>query len=259
MKPIESALTELRRAILLSKLFNSLIDILLVFLASYLACILIALPWYYAIAPVIIYAAFFLRKRITSLKYQEVEQRVPILKEKLRTAADNVHKDNMIVRQLQAEVLSEMKLIKTSMFLQPFTNTVKMGAIGVFAFSIVLIGALGVNFFDVNVFLDNIQDKFNGEGIFVKDLNITFQEGTEDIYGEESIIDYGSEELDLGLDTAEGNLDLSKEKEAQRMNFQGRYPSEEDLKAISDSAYVEKKLAKDDEEIVKKYFSQITR
>ncbi len=259
MKPIEHALTELRRAILLSKMFNSLIDILLVFLISYLICILISLPWYYSTIPVIIYAIFFLRKRITSLKYQEVEQRVPILKEKLRTAADNVHKDNIIVRQLQAEVLSEMKLIRTSMFLQPFTNTLKMGAIGIFAFGIVLIGALGVELFDVNLFLDDIQGRFNGDGVFVKDLNITFREGDEDIYGEESIVDYGSGELDLGLDTAEGNLDLSREKEAQRLNFQGRYPSEEDLKAISDSAYVEKKLAKDDEEIVKRYFSQITR
>ncbi|MEK6812953.1 MAG: hypothetical protein AABX86_02445 [Nanoarchaeota archaeon] len=259
MKPIESALAELRRAILLSKLFNSLIDLLLVFLASYLATVLMNIAWYYAFVPTVFYWIFFLRKRIASLKYQEVEQRVPILREKLRTAADNVHKDNTIVRQLHQEVLAEMKLIKTSMFLQPFTNTVKMGAIGILAFSIVLMGALGVELFDFHTLLEDLQGKFGDEGVFIKDLNITFQEGDEDIYGEESIVDYGNEELDLGLDTAEGNLDFSKEREAQQLNFYGQYPTEEDLKALSDSAYVEKKLAKDDEEIVKRYFNQITQ
>ncbi len=259
MKNIERALGELRRALLLAKLFNNFVDLLLVFLASYLFFSIINLSWYYSLAPTLIYGIFFLRKKVQNIKYQEVEQRVPLLKEKLRTVADNINKENIIVQQLQQEVIREMKYIKTSMFLQPFTNTLKMAALGMIAFTIVLTAALNVHIFDFNVVVHDLGAKLQGGNIFIKDLNLTLQEGNDNIYGEESILDYGSEELDLGMNTAEGNMDYSKEQAAQRINFNGRYPTAEELKAVSDSAYIEKKLAKDDQELVKRYFNEITR
>ncbi|MDO8555647.1 MAG: hypothetical protein Q7R96_00550 [Nanoarchaeota archaeon] len=259
MKTIERALGELRRALLLAKIFNNFVDLLLVFLASYLFFTIINITWYYSMIPTLIYAGFALRKKVQNIKYQEVEQRVPILKEKLRTAADNINKENIIVQQLQQEVLREMKYIKTSMFLQPFTNTLKMAALGMIAFAIVLTAALNVQIFDFNVVVNDLQAKLQGGNIYLKDLNITLQEGNENIYGEESILDYGSEELNLGMNTAEGNMDYSKEQAAQRLNFNGRYPTAQELKAVSDSAYVEKKLAKDDQELVKRYFNEITQ
>ncbi|MEK6904454.1 MAG: hypothetical protein AABW87_02570 [Nanoarchaeota archaeon] len=258
MKNIEKALTELRRSLIVSKLFNITIDALVVFLIFFLVFILMSISWFYTFIPTVIYLAFFTRKKLKSIKYLEVEKKVPLLQEKLRTAADNVDKDNEIVNQLHNEVIREMKLIRMSMFLDPFKNTMKIGFIGVLAFAIVLSASLNVMLFDFDVLIKDIGGRFGGD-VFVSDLNITFEGGNENIYGEESIIDYGSEELNLGLNTMQGELDFERKKEAENLNFHGRYITQEDLKAISDSSYIEKKLAKDEEEIVKRYFNQITR
>lgn len=259
MKHIERALAELRRSLIVSKLFNILIDCLVVFLAFFLLFILMDVSWYYSAVPTLIYIILFAKKRLRSVRYSEVEKKVPILQEKLRTAADNVDKDNEIVNELHKEVLREMKLVRTSMFLEPLRNTLKVGSIGALAFAIVLMASLNVQLFDFDIVVKNIAASLNEDDVFVGELNITFEGGDENIYGEESIIDYGDEELNLGFRTAEGGLDLSRKKEAELLNFNGRYITQEDLKAISDSSYIEKKLAKDEEEIVKRYFSQLTK
>lgn len=260
MKQIQKALAELRRAIIISKLFNTLIDVLIVFLGTYLIFYITNITWYYSLAITLIYMIIFSRKKFKSIKYTEVERKVPILREKLRTAADNINKNNTIVRQLHKEVMKEMKYIKISMFLQPLKNTLKMLLIGIFAFGIILTASLSVQLFDFNIAIKNIGSKIGGStDLFIPNVNITFKDNTEEIYEEENILEYGSEEIELSFNTAEGNLDFNRQKEAESLNFKGQYPTQEDLKAVSDSAYIEKKLAKDEEEIVKRYFNQITK
>ncbi|HLD12500.1 MAG TPA: hypothetical protein VJB87_02790 [Candidatus Nanoarchaeia archaeon] len=259
MKTIEKALGELRRALLLSRLYTITINTLLTFLVIYFITTITNLPWYYSTLPTIIAAIYFTRKNLKSIKYQDVEQRVPLLKEKLRTAADNINKDNIIVNQLHQEVIKEMKMIRTSMFLAPLQSTYKMVLLGVIAFGIVFIAAMNVQLFDANLLIQDLGNYVTGNQKDLGEIDIAIQEGDDNIYGEESIVDYGNEFLDLGINTADGNLDYNKQKAASQLNFNGRYPTEEELQGKADSAYIEKKLAKDDEEIVKKYFNEISK
>ena len=105
MKIIENALAELRRTLILIKLFNSSIDSILVFIGFTLLFVLIKIPWYYAAIPFLLHAIIYIPRKMKDIRYSEVEKKVPILKEKLRTVADNVGKSNELIDELNKEVL----------------------------------------------------------------------------------------------------------------------------------------------------------
>ena len=104
MKIIENALAELRRTLILIKLFNSSIDSILVFIGFTLLFVLIKIPWYYAAIPFLLHAIIYIPRKMKDIRYSEVEKKVPILKEKLRTVADNVGKSNELIDELNKGV-----------------------------------------------------------------------------------------------------------------------------------------------------------
>ena len=257
MKIIESALAELRRTLILIKLFNSSIDSILVLVGFILAFVLIKIPWYYALIPFLLHAIIYMPRKMKDVKYLEVEDRVPILKEKLRTVADNLGKSNELIDELNKEVLQEMKHIKTSAFLEPKKSMFKMFALGLMAFLVIFSASLNVNFFDFDKIISQLTNRGEGEIRNLEDIEIDSRSILEeDIYGEESIAELGNQEVVFSMSSFAGEIDLNKQKEIEMINFATSYPKE--IYATSDSTYQEK-IAKEDEEVVKTYFDQITR
>lgn len=257
MKIIESALAEIRRTLILIKLFNSCIDSVLIFLGFILFFVLIKVSWYYAIIPFLIHAVIYIPKNMKNIKYIEVERRVPILREKLRTVADNVGKDNELIEALNKEVLSEMKLIKTSAFLDQRKSMFKMFALGAMAFLIIFSAYVNVQFFDFDTILHKLTGSGKGDIRNLEDIEIDSKSILEeDIYGEQSVAELGNQEVVFSMESYAGEIDLNKQKEIDQNNFATSYPKE--IYATSDSSYQEK-IAKEDEDVVKNYFDQITK
>ncbi|HLD02353.1 MAG TPA: hypothetical protein VJC07_01480 [Candidatus Nanoarchaeia archaeon] len=257
LKVIENALGEVRKMLVLSKVFITMIDGVLVFLVAFLLFLLIKIPWYLSVIPFVIYILVYGRKRILGIRYTQVERVVPELNEKLRTAADNVGKDNEVVEALNKEVLMDMKKIRTSLFFGSKSNMKKLGCMGVLAFMVILVASFDVEIFD---FVTLGKSRLDDENFLPtqKNIGVFIDEGDDDIYGDESIIEYGNDEILIGLNTVEGNRDLSQRKELEKKNFASSYQEEKEIYATSDSSFSEN-IAKENQEVVKKYFNQITQ
>lgn len=257
MKIIENALAEVRKLLILSKVFKSVIDSLIVFLAFFLLFIFIKISWYYAIIPFILHLFIYGRKNLRSIRYSQVEKLVPELNEKLRTAADYVGRDNEVVDALDAEVLKDMKKIRTSLFFGSKSNMNKIMVMGILSFAIILVASFNVELFDFATIGKNRLDDERFLPI-QKNLDTFLKEGDDDIYGDESIVELGNNEVLIGLNTVEGNLDYSAKKDLERKNFASGYEEEKEIYATSDSSYNDN-IPKENQEVVKKYFNQITQ
>ena len=149
-----------------------------------------------------------------------------------------------------------MKQIKTSAFIDPRKSMFKMFALGLMAFLIIFSASLNVKFFDFDSILKKLAGSDGGirnlEDIDIDSRSIL----EEDIYGEQSIAELGNQEVVFSMDSFSGEIDLNREKEIDTINFATSYPKE--IYATSDSSYKEK-IAKEDEDVVKTYFDQITR
>ena len=109
MKPIVLALKDLRNTLFSMGIFASLIDSLIVMLVFVLAFMLLEVPWYYSIIPFGVYFAIHHKRKLRQAKLSFVEQKFPDLHEELRTAADNVHRENEIISGLNEDVLKKMR------------------------------------------------------------------------------------------------------------------------------------------------------
>lgn len=257
MKAIVRALLEIKKLVFFITILTNFINSVIVFLVFCLAFILLKIPGYYAVIPFLIHFMFYGRRKIKGINYRYVESRVPVLRERLRTAADNWNKENEVVNSLHRDVLAEMKHVKTGAFLEDKGLVVKMLTISLL--SIVIIMASAANFAVIGwkEAAREINQVFSGEeGIYgnITDIEL-YDEGDENIFGDESVAELGLDELDLKLDTAASGVNINKVKDTEEKEFGTVFPKE--IYATSDSSYNER-ISKENQEIVKKYYEQIT-
>lgn len=259
IKPMIAALKEVRTAVLQITLFSSLLDALVVFLISCLVLILISLPWWYALPIALAYGSIHTQrniKRNTNMAY--VEEKAPELQEQLTTVADNTDKENVIVQELQQDVLKLMRTIKTSSFLSFGRLTRELITLAVTSVLIITAAAHGIHFLDIK---DTLKDlaalgktpgayELSGEGLeFVENFS-------EDIYGNKTLAELGSQELQLELTPMLTDIDIGKTKPPESRQFTSTLP--EEIKATTDVSFQES-IPKGYQRIVKSYFSEIAK
>lgn len=259
-KPIIAALQEVRSAVMQITLFTCLMDTLIVFLLSTLVFILIALPWWYALVPMLAYGSIHtwrnLKKR-QNMAY--VEGKVPELSEQLTTVADNTDKDNVIVNSLQEDVLRGMRAIKTSYFLSFGRLTRELITLAITSVLIITAAAHGVHFIDFNDLVKELGDlakgpsgpyELSGEGMeFLENMS-------EDIYGNKTLEELGSKDLELQLTPILSDIDIGRTKPPESREFSSTLPRE--IKATTDVSFQES-IPKGYQRIVKSYFSEIAK
>src|SRR3989344_9577450 len=116
MKKFIGIIKEMNRTLNNIVLFNNLLNAILIFLAAYILLSIIDFRPFLAIIPAIAYLAYFTYNQFIKDKAEIVEEKYEPLKEKLRTAEDNLNMDNPIVDALQEEVAGEMKNVRVSSF-----------------------------------------------------------------------------------------------------------------------------------------------
>ncbi|MBI2656065.1 hypothetical protein HYX06_06605, partial [Candidatus Woesearchaeota archaeon] len=138
MKQFSNVVNEINRTLNEMILFENIVNTTLVFLVFYLVLSVLDLHPIMALIPAAGYLGFYSYISFyRTSKPLMVESKYAPLKEKLRTAADNLDKDNQIVQELEYEVTSEMKNVGLSMFINPKTLSYKILAVMVLSFLII--------------------------------------------------------------------------------------------------------------------------
>ncbi len=258
---IVEALEEVETNITLLELGNHIINTLLLFVFCFLLATLFDIYVYYALIPAALYFFVGIGFMFYKNKYIVVEEKVPELKEQLRTVADNVYRVNPIVDSLKEDVLGNMGRIRASSFIDYDTVIVKLLSLTIVSIVIVIISFMNVNFDfnlgDIPIFGADIPDA-RGAGQDVVDLNLTYLEGNlSDILGNKSLAMLGIEELSLTINPLESDADISRTKRTTEEEFNApMFPKE--IYTSYDVAYNER-IAKENQKVVKNYFEQISR
>ena len=184
-------------------------------------------------------------------KTRIVEDRYAPLKEKLRTAADNVEKDNVIIDELEYEVTTEMKSVGLSLFINPRNISYKILAATVLSFLIIFTSTFNIQFPTIKKAVPDIFERsMKGAGNFIA----TKLESSEDIYGDEDVAKLGSDDLDIRIKPVDFKVSVKEEGTFQKKEFETIFPSDAVVKETS--AY-EENIPKEQQELVKNYFKKL--
>lgn len=243
MSKIIEMLHELRNELIKIVFLDTFLDSVIVFLGFYLFFILINLRPIIALVPGVIAFFLFMRKKIQKVQLKTVEDKNPQIREMLRTAADNVDKDNIMIRMLDEEVMEKMRSVATSSFMDMKKLFYKFLSICV-TFSLILYIA------STNLQLMNAAEMISNLGMPGKLISLD----DKGLYGDEQIVSLSEEAVELELNPLSFELNLDKVEEAEKKEFKGEFP--EEITATPEKAF-EENIPKEEQEIVKNYFEKI--
>jgi len=251
-------------------LFNAAIDTIVFFLVAY--CVLAI----FNLFPVIAVPAailFFIRcyaKKYREAKLTHVEAKYPDLWERLRTAADTLHLNNFIVTRLRDEVVSKLKKVSVSSFINTSELALRVAIICVLLFSAIFVTSLNIRVLNVGGAIagtdigikigEGWKNLFSGSPVAVvnatEENNTMYNESFTDIYGNISVANLGKDSLEMTLNNGEGSLDFKNIRDTEQANF-NEFPPQE--VSASPADYYDDVVLKDQQNIVKKYFEQISK
>lgn len=192
-----------------------------------------------------------------------IEERFPVLQEKLRTAFDNRDVHNIISDDLMGNVLDVASKIDNSKLIEKKrlkrSMTLLLAVLVMFTTINVLDYRTGVTPEDINSFIDEIPLISSGENGTSPDEQFPLEgdagENSEDLVGETAIIVVGGEEVDLSLPPGAGTgFTESGDEESLPPEFESS--SAYEVGRISSPAYYEQ-LPEGYESIIKEYFEQM--
>ncbi|MBW2969772.1 hypothetical protein KY319_01485 [Candidatus Woesearchaeota archaeon] len=258
VKPIAVALNEAKKSVLYIVLFNSIIDSLVAFMLLLLGCLLLTLPFWYAVVPALVYAFVHTYGNLKDVNFSRIEEKFPSLNEQLITVADNWKEQNEIVEALNQEVLKKMKEIKTGSFLSFGKLTRELAVMAVVSFIIVGSAAFHVEFFDLKETINEIKEFKPFEEYDINEELLEFEESQNlsEILGDKSVSELGQQQLDLELNPLKSDVEIGTVKDVEQREFREVPPPE--IRAIADVSF-EEEIPKQYQRIVKTYFKEITK
>src|SRR3989338_271941 len=193
-------------------------------------------------------------------KARIVEGKYDILKEKLRTAADNINAENPIVDELQSEVIQEMRNVRASSFVNTRRVAYKITGCVILCFAIIFIATLNIRFFDLKVIFDKIPEYIIGnsepsEGSEGGVLGASMLGEDDAIYGAESIAEIGDKEMKVEIKPVGAEITIRDVREASEKRFEEQFPEDVFLKSAESAS--EENI--DDKDLIKNYFLNIAK
>lgn len=262
--PFDKLIAEVRFTFASFAVFRLFLRLSLVFLVAYLVFAAIGIPWPLTIIPIIAYGVWMRRKLNKTDPFVEIEQKYPLLSEKLRAARDNTDEGNVFIFDLHKDVVRDIQKVRASSFFNTKKTRDDIIMIGFFAFMIIFLAPFHVQLFDFNVDIVNLDfdarfDIFGeGSGGNGGDSGFDPSEGGgaafRDIYGESSIAVLGDEKVDVQLQLADAELDFTNIRAPEEREFQTVYP--DDIEAVASSSFNEE-IPQEQQEIVKNYYQFI--
>ena len=251
MRQFSQVVKEINRTLNQLTLFENIVNTTIVFLVSYLILSVFDFHSLLAIIPALAYLGFYSYRSLKSSKSMMVESKYAPLREKLRTAADNVNMDNPIANELEYEVTSAMKNVELSMFINPRTLSYKIFAVMVLSFMIIFVTTMNLKI--IEFAQHTVPDIFQGPkgiGNFVAaKLNTS-----GDIFGKNNVAQLGDKELNIRLKPVDFKVNVKEEGDTQQQNFEATFPQE---LAVKETTAYEENIPQEQQELVKSYFKKL--
>ncbi len=252
--------------------FDTILDGVIVFLICYLALAIFRFHPMLAAVPASIYLAFLTVSRVKDMmnnKARLVEKSYPPLRERLRTAIDNLYVNNPVVEDLQREVVEQMKNVRISSFIDGRATSYKIFATIVLCFVILFIAS---NNFTIDA--QELADKGKSliSAAYVIGGNQLGEElgeimaatgGTQlnDIYGKESAANLGNEVIDVQIRPISYEINVRNVKDVEEQEFEDTILDETcaDTGECSPQESFRNDYPKEQQELVKNYFLKISK
>ena len=253
MKQFSNVIKEINRTLNEIVLFENIVNTTLVFLVFYLILSIFDFRPMYSLLPALLYLLFYSYTSFKSSKPLIVESKYAPLRERLRTAADNISVSNPVVEELEYEVTKEMKNVGLSMFINPRSLSYKIFAVMALSFIIIFTTTLNLKLLEFTK--QKVPDIFDTRGIKgVGNFIATKLNTSDDIYGKNDIAKLGDKELNIRIKPVDFKVNVKEEGETQRQNFETVFPQEMVVKETS--AY-EENIPQEQQELVKNYFKKL--
>jgi hypothetical protein len=252
MQDFKSAMREVKSTLNQVFLFEVAMNGLIIFLSAYLLLLLFALPASLAFFPAFIYGVVAAYLRLNTNKARIVESKHIALKEKLRTAADYMGRDNPLLEELELDVLREMRNVGVSQFINARGMSYKILFITLLSFAIIFSSTLNIQFIDLTKFgvFGGGDSRSKGAG----DFEAVQLKSDENIYGEEEVAQLGSKDLDIRIKPVDFKVSVKEEGDVEVGSFNDIFPKDAYLKEGEES---QEDIPKEQQELVKNYFKQL--
>ena len=252
MKQFGSVVREINKTLNQIIMFENLVNTTLVFLAFYLVLSVLDFMPMFALIPAAAYLGFYTYISFSASKPLIVESKYAPLREKLRTAADNVGLDNPVADELEYEVTREMKNVGLSMFINPRTLSYKIFAVMVLSFMIIFATTLNLKLIDFAK--QKVPDIFERGPKGVGNFVATKLNTSEDIYGKEDVATLGDRELNIRLKPIDFKVNVREEGDSSQRKFESVFPQE---MAVKETVAYEENIPQEQQELVKNYFKKL--
>ena len=255
MKNFIKVIREVDKTLNFFIVFDTILNTVIFFLIAYFLLSLVNLFPILALIPSAIYFAMRFCLSSKSDKRKAVESKYEPLKEKLRTAADNITKENPVVNELEEEVVYDLKHVCLSSFIQTKEVSYKLFAVILLSFAIVLATTMNLYIVDLNKFLSNVPDMLKNidprraDNIALGDIN-----ESEDIYGDSKLAILGNEEIDIRINPVNYEVNVREEGDVEQKQFDEIFPKEV---MVEQASAFEERIPEEEQELVKKYFNKL--
>ena len=254
MKNFINVIKEIDRTLNMVFVFSSILNAAIFFLSVYLLLSIVNLYPILALIPAAVYFALRLYSRSKMDKRKIVESKYEPLKEKLRTAADNIKEDNPVVNELEEEVVRDLKNVGWSSFIQTKEISSKLFATIALSFVIVLITTMNLYIIDLGSFLSTVPEYLKGipklaDGSLLGEIN-----ESNDIYGDSQLAVLGNEQIDIRISPVNYEVSVREEGDVEKKKLNEIFQSDVDVEQAST---FEENIPEEQQELVKKYFDKL--
>ncbi len=254
MKNFINVIKEIDRTLNMVFVFSSILNAAIFFLSVYLLLSIVNLYPILALIPTAIYFALRLYSRSKMDKRKIVESKYEPLKEKLRTAADNIKEDNPVINELEEEVVHDLKNVGLSSFIQTKEVSSKLFATIALSFVIVLITTMNLYIIDLNQFLSTVPEYLKGIPKLANSPLLGEINESDDIYGDSQLAVLGNEQIDIRISPVNYEVSVREEGDVEQKQFNEIFPSGVDVEQAS---AFEENIPEEQQELVKKYFDKL--
>lgn len=263
MKDFHKVVKEINRTLNNFALFDIFLNCILIFLAGYL---FLSFFNFYPIISAAFASVYFVYQADKEFRRKKrrmgfVESKYGPLRDKLRTAVDNMGKSNPIINHLHFEVFHNLQNIERSSFLDLKQTLFKSILAVVFCILIVLTSTFYIdplNFGLKDEQKEMISNIFGGSGSggdATSSIDAGMELGDSEIYGDETeIIELGNEKIDVKMQALSYENMVPDMDDIEKKRFEESFF--DDLYVESDNTF-EETIPIEQEQIVKKYFEKL--
>ena len=256
MKKFRKVLREINLTVFFFTFFEAILNAILFFAILYFLLSLINLWPLLALIPAGVYFVMRMLSDSQRDKRKLVESKYGPLKEKLRTAADNMKLDNEVVEALQEEVIHDMKGVTVSSFMNMKTTSYKLLAIIVLSFAVLLTTTTNLYIVDINQVFNDLPGLLDARIAGSIDAPIGDVNESNDIYGDSKLAVLGNEEVDIKIQPVNYEVNVRESGDVEQKEFDSIFPGEI---AIEQSSAFEEEVPEEQQELVKSYFENLAK